>query len=161
MSVYRCMSCEKHTDDLDVMPCGKESCDKFKPLNVATVHFAKKVNDAVTIGCNVDKRNAMHMTNSVPAVTCPKCLNGIKEDWQAANLSLPGVTGKSTSPLPEDATIGDLGLPEHILAALQADKRFHFAIDLIGFINSKNEFDVANLTNDDLIIIKAALYLQE
>jgi len=161
MSVYRCMTCNKHTDDLDVMPCGKETCDKFKPLNVATVHFVKQEKLGVSLGCDVDKRNALHMTDSVPAVTCPKCLQGIKRDWLLSNPSLPETKSQTNPSLPENATVSDLGLPDHIVTAIIQDKRFHFATDLIGFINSKNEFNVANLTNDDLTIIKASLYLQE
>lgn len=161
MSVYQCMECTKYTDDLDVMPCGQESCTKFKPINVATIHYLDDKKKIRQMRCSVNLPNATMFTNSIPAVTCPKCLQGIKEDWIATNApSSPEVTASAEPSLPEDATILDLGLPDHIAEALIEDKRFHFAADLIGFIkNPKNEFNVANLCPEDIEILKAALYL--
>lgn len=128
---YLCQGCKKHCEYVDDPPCELgESCEKFQPIKIMTIHIVRKTPEGFRTLCiplrNVSFGETM-FTSHAYAATCVRCLKAAAlESEEQENPSLLKTQtlysiGTNCSFSREDykqVEWTDLGLPDELLTII-------------------------------------------
>lgn len=79
--MYRCLTCNYRTDDIDVAPCGKDPCTQAKFQEIVTVHRWVEKDGVRTLLCNGRRlRPGTRAIGSIYGLTCIECRQKISEE---------------------------------------------------------------------------------
>lgn len=152
MTTFRCDACNKTTYDVDIVPCGESVCAKMRLREIATIHYAEKINDKYEIPCKPKQKGNLNISNTLTAVTCAKCFEVLKSRTETK------VSGKeeksSDSEFWKSLEWEDLGYPPDLVEKLKL--KFNSPSELKTHVDQSLSLP-ENLTETEKEIVIAAI----